>query len=71
MTVPGYPVAGTHARVLRWRGTPVAAAGEENNFLPDLDEIPEDDRHACQAAGAQLPQQPHGCLGDQKSSSAR
>ena len=33
MTVPGYPVAGTHTQVLRRRGPPPAAAGRER-LLP-------------------------------------
>ena len=41
MTVPGYPVAGTHTRYYGgevWR-LPLLA---ENNFLPDLDNVPDD-----------------------------
>ncbi len=56
MTVPGYPVAGTHTRY--YGGTifklPLLA---ENDFFPDLDGIPAD---VCQrqAARAQLSEQP-------------
>ncbi len=41
MTVPGYPVMGTHTR---WYGGEVLnlPLREENNFLPDLDAIPKD-----------------------------
>ena len=41
MTVPGYPVFGTHAR---WLGGEVfnLKLTEENSFLPDLDSIPKD-----------------------------
>jgi len=46
MTVPGYPVAGTHSRYYGGSvyNLPLLA---ENNFLPDLDSIPED---ICRAA---------------------
>ncbi|MDA9856652.1 LL-diaminopimelate aminotransferase [Rubripirellula sp.] len=41
MTVPGYPVAGTHTR---YYGGEVFRLPllEENNFLPDLDSVPDD-----------------------------
>ena len=41
MTVPGYPVAGTHTR---YYGGEVfrLPLNEENQFLPDLDSVPED-----------------------------
>src|ERR1041384_1905351 len=41
MTVPGYPVFGTHAR---WYGGEVfnLKLTEENNFLPDLNSIPKE-----------------------------
>jgi LL-diaminopimelate aminotransferase len=41
MTVPGYPVLGTHAKFYGGKvyNLPLEA---ENNFLPDLDSIPED-----------------------------
>jgi LL-diaminopimelate aminotransferase len=41
MTVPGYPVFGTHTK---WYGGEVynLKLTEENNFLPDLDAIPKD-----------------------------
>ena len=58
MTVPGYPVAGTHTQVLRRRGLPAAAAGRERlPARPGFDSR----RHPPpgEAAGAQLPEQPH------------
>ena len=57
MTVPGYPVAGTHTKY--YGGTVYALPLlPENDFLPDLDSIPADVRAAGQAAGAELSQQP-------------
>jgi hypothetical protein len=41
MTVPGYPVAGTHTRYYGGSRLPPAAVGRER-FLPDLDGIPAD-----------------------------
>ena len=57
MTVPGYPVAGTHTKYYggEVHRLPLLA---ENDFLPDLDSIPADVAAAGQAAGAQLSQQP-------------
>jgi LL-diaminopimelate aminotransferase len=39
MTVPGYPVFGTHAQYLGGRVHPLPLT-EENQFLPDLDSVP-------------------------------
>ncbi len=41
MTVPGYPVMGTHTKYLGGEVYNVRLT-KENDFLPDLDEIPED-----------------------------
>ncbi len=41
MTVPGYPVAGTHTRYYGGEVYPLPLR-EENDFFPDLDSIPED-----------------------------
>jgi len=41
MTVPGYPVLATHTRYLGGSVYPVQLR-RENNFLPDLDSIPQD-----------------------------
>ncbi|MGZ9585089.1 LL-diaminopimelate aminotransferase [Paenibacillus marinisediminis] len=41
MTVPGYPVLGTHTKYLGGEVYTVELT-KENNFLPDLDSIPED-----------------------------
>ncbi len=57
MTVPGYPVAGTHTQVLRRRGPPPAAAGGER-LLPRPRRHPRRRPPPGQAAGHQLPQQP-------------
>ncbi len=63
MTVPGYPVAGTHTSY--YGGSvfrlPLLA---ENDFFPDLDAIPADVT-ARQVACAELPQQSDGTGGDQ------
>ncbi|MEM8666234.1 MAG: LL-diaminopimelate aminotransferase [Planctomycetota bacterium] len=41
MTVPGYPVAGTHTRYYGGEVFKLPLT-EENNFLPDLDAVPDD-----------------------------
>ena len=41
LTVPGYPVAGTHTRYYGGEVYPLPLR-EENDFFPDLDSIPED-----------------------------
>ena len=63
MTVPGYPVAGTHTRLLRRRGPQPAAAGRER-LLPRPGGDPGRRPPAGQAAGHQLPQQPDRGDGD-------
>ena len=57
MTVPGYPVFGTHAKYLggRVHNLPLT---EENQFLPDLDSVPAEVLKQRQGAGAELSQQP-------------
>ena len=57
MTVPGYPVAGTHTK---YYGGEVynLPLREENGFFPDLDAHPRRHPQAGQAAGDQLSQQP-------------
>ena len=59
MTVPGYPVAGTHTKYYggEVHRLPLLA---ENDFLPDLDSIPADVLPPGEAAGAQLSEQPDG-----------
>src|SRR6266436_9731930 len=39
MTIPGYPIFGTHAQYYGGRVHPLALT-EENQFLPDLDRVP-------------------------------
>ena len=58
MTVPGYPVAGTHTKYYGGEvyRLPLLA---ENDFFPDLDLIPADVLAADEAVGDQLSQQPH------------
>ena len=57
MTVPGYPVAGTHTK---YYGGEVhnLPLEEKNGFYPDLAGIPRRHPQAGQADGHQLPQQP-------------
>jgi len=59
MTVPGYPVAGTHSRY--YGGAiyklPLLA---ENNFLPDLDAIPEDVKAKAKLLVINYPNSPTG-----------
>ncbi|MBI5185681.1 MAG: LL-diaminopimelate aminotransferase [Nitrospinae bacterium] len=59
MTVPGYPVLATHAK---WYGGEVhqLPLKEENNFLPDLDSIPEDIRKRAKLLYINYPNNPTG-----------
>jgi LL-diaminopimelate aminotransferase len=64
MTVPGYPVAGTHTRYYGgqvWK-LPLLA---ENGFLPDLDSIPEDIRAKAKLLVLNYPNSPTGALADE------
>ncbi len=70
MTVPGYPVAGTHTK---YYGGSVYALPllPDNDFLPDLDSIPADVLATGQAAGVVLSQQPDRQGGHARLLSAR
>ncbi len=59
MTVPGYPVAGTHTRYYGGEvyGLPLVA---ENDFLPDLDAIPADIRRRAKLLVLNYPNSPTG-----------
>ena len=59
MTIPGYPVMGTHTR---WYGGTVVALPllEENGFLPDLDAIPTDVRKKAKLFYINYPNNPTG-----------
>jgi LL-diaminopimelate aminotransferase len=59
MTVPGYPVFGTHAR---WYGGEVhdLALTEANSFLPDLDSVPRDVLKRAKAIVLNYPNNPTG-----------
>ena len=59
MTVPGYPVAGTHTK---YYGGSVYALPllAENNFLPNLDSIPDDVRRAAKLLVLNYPNSPTG-----------
>jgi len=61
MTVPGYPVAGTHTRYL---GGEVYEAKLErrNGFLPDLDSIPADIRRRAKLMVLNYPNSPTGAV---------
>ncbi len=59
MTVPGYPIMGTHTR---WYGGTVVDLPllEENGFLPDLDSIPADVRKKAKLLYINYPNNPTG-----------
>jgi LL-diaminopimelate aminotransferase len=59
MTVPGYPVMGTHTR---WYGGTVVnlPLREENGFLPDLDAVPADIRKKAKLLYINYPNNPTG-----------
>jgi LL-diaminopimelate aminotransferase len=59
MTVPGYPVMGTHTR---WYGGTVVnlPLREENDFLPDLDAVPADVRKKAKLLYINYPNNPTG-----------
>ncbi len=61
MTVPGYPVAGTHTR---YYGGEVykLPLREENGFLPDLDAIPRDIKKRAKLLVLNYPNSPTGAL---------
>ncbi len=64
MTVPGYPVAGTHTR---YYGGQIFALPlrEENGFLPDLDAIPADVSRRAKLLVLNYPNSPTGGLADE------
>jgi len=64
MTVPGYPVAGTHTK---YYGGEVyqLPLREENGFLPDLDAIPEDICRRAKMLVINYPNSPTGALADE------
>jgi LL-diaminopimelate aminotransferase len=59
MTVPGYPIMGTHTR---WLGGEVVnlQLREENGFLPDLDAVPADIRKRAKLLYINYPNNPTG-----------
>ncbi len=59
MTVPGYPVFGTHAKYLGGEVYNVKLS-EENGFLPDLDSIPEDVLRRAKTIVVNYPNNPTG-----------
>lgn len=64
MTVPGYPVAGTHTK---YYGGNVYAMPllEQNGFRPDLDAIPNDVRRKAKLMVLNFPNSPTGALADE------
>jgi len=64
MTVPGYPVAGTHTR---YYGGSVfnLPLEEKNGFLPDLDSIPDDVCRRAKLLVINFPNSPTGALADE------
>ncbi len=59
MTVPGYPVAGTHTRYFGGTVHPLPLRAE-NGFFPDLDGIPEDIRRKAKLMVINYPNSPTG-----------
>lgn len=59
MTVPGYPVAGTHTRYFGGSVHPLPLRAE-NGFFPDLDGIPEDIRRKAKLMVINYPNSPTG-----------
>ncbi|WP_123039884.1 LL-diaminopimelate aminotransferase [Cohnella candidum] len=59
MTVPGYPVLGTHTKYLGGEVYNVKLT-KENNFLPDLDAIPEDIARRAKLLYLNYPNNPTG-----------
>lgn len=59
MTVPGYPIIGTHTKYLGGEVYTVPLT-EENEFLPDLDAIPEDVAHKAKLMYLNYPNNPTG-----------
>jgi LL-diaminopimelate aminotransferase len=61
MTVPGYPVAGTHTRYYGGQVHPLPLLAE-NDFFPDLDRIPADVRRRAKLLVLNYPNSPTGRL---------
>lgn len=59
MTVPGYPIIGTHTKYLGGEVYTVPLT-EENNFLPDLDAIPEEVARKAKLMYLNYPNNPTG-----------
>lgn len=64
MTVPGYPVAGTYTKYFGGQvfSLPLYA---QNNFLPDLDAIPDDIRRKAKLLVINYPNSPTGALANE------
>jgi len=59
MTVPGYPVAGTHTKYLGGTVHPLPLC-EENQFYPDLESIPDDVKQKAKLLVLNYPNSPTG-----------
>ena len=64
MTVPGYPVAGTHTRYYGGQVFTLPLL-EANGFKPDLDAIPDDVRRRAKLLVINYPNSPTGALADE------
>ncbi|WP_256760269.1 LL-diaminopimelate aminotransferase [Cohnella sp. WQ 127256] len=61
MTVPGYPVMGTHTKYLGGEVYNIKLT-KENNFLPDIDAIPEDIANRAKLLYLNYPNNPTGAV---------
>lgn len=64
MTVPGYPIAGTHTRYYGGRVFALPLL-PENGFLPDLEAIPDDIRRRAKLLVINYPNSPTGRVADE------
>jgi LL-diaminopimelate aminotransferase len=64
MTVPGYPVAGTHTNYYGGQVFKLPLL-EANGFLPDLDAVPDDIRRQAKLLVLNYPNSPTGALADE------
>jgi len=64
MTIPGYPVTGTITKYLGGEVYNLPLL-KENNFLPDLDKIPEDIKKKAKLLYLNYPNNPTGALADE------
>ena len=65
MTVPGYPIAGTHTKYYGGKVHPLPLR-QENNFLPDLESIPGEVLQSSKLLVLNYPNSPTGALAPRK-----